>query len=154
VTGRFLDHFDGELARQTGRSSRLGYLLDYLAGGLSYAALFLGMAWGLSRGPLGAWALGLGLVGVLCAIAAVWINMRIDRIRGDGNAVGYPRLGGFELEDGVYLLAPITWLGWLAPFFVVSCLGALVYLVYALVAMVRARPAGQRPAHPDQRSSS
>lgn len=139
VLSRFLDHFDGELARQTGRSSRLGYLLDYLAGGVSYAALFAGMAIGLARGELGAWAWWLGALGTACAISAVWINLRIDAARGDGDAVGYPALGGFELEDGIYLLAPVTWLGWLAPFFVAACVGAGVYLLYSLVVLIRTR---------------
>jgi phosphatidylglycerophosphate synthase len=139
VLSRFLDHFDGELARQTGRSSRLGYLLDYLAGGLSYAALFAGMAAGLSRDGLGTTAWWLGALGVGCAIVAVWINLRIDEARDDGEAVGYPALGGFELEDGIYLLAPVTWLGWLAPFFVAACLGACVYLLYSMVLLLRSR---------------
>ncbi len=142
VASRFLDHFDGELARQTGRSSRLGYLLDYLAGGVSYAALFAGMAAGLARGPLGGWAVVLGLAGTACAVAAVWLNMGIDRARGGSDAVGYPAFAGFELEDGIYLLAPVTWLGWLAPFFVAACLGACVYLAYTAVVLARARRPG------------
>ena len=39
VLARFLDHFDGELARLTGQTSRLGYYLDYVSGGLSYGGL-------------------------------------------------------------------------------------------------------------------
>ena len=139
VLSRFLDHFDGELARQSGRSSRLGYVLDYLAGGVSYAALFAGMAMGLYQGPLGAWVIGLGVLGSSCAVAAIWLNMAIDRARDSGAAVGYPALAGFELEDGIYLLAPVTWLDWLAPFFVASCVGAGVYLLYTLAVLLRER---------------
>lgn len=139
VASRFLDHFDGELARQTGRSSRLGYLLDYLAGGASYGALFAGMAVGLAQGRLADWALLLGLLGTACAVLAVWLNMRIDATRENGNAVGYPAMAGFELEDGIYLLAPVTWLGWLTPFFVAACVGAGVYLLYTVVVLLRAR---------------
>jgi len=138
VLSRFLDHLDGELARQTGRSSRLGYLLDYLAGGVSYAALFAGVALGLGHGPLGRWALALGALGVASALAAVWLNLRIDRLRGDSAAVGYPARGGFELEDGIYLLAPITWAGGLAPFFVAACIGACAYLVWTAWSLYRA----------------
>lgn len=141
VLSRFLDHFDGELARQTGRSSRLGYVLDYLAGGVSYAALFVGIAIGLRHGPLGGWLIGLGALGSACGVLAVWLNMAIDRIRDTGAAVGYPALAGFELEDGIYLLAPITWLGWLEAFFVAACVGAGVYLLYTLGVLLRARSA-------------
>ncbi|MDP7123483.1 MAG: CDP-alcohol phosphatidyltransferase family protein, partial [Alphaproteobacteria bacterium] len=36
ILARFMDHFDGELARMTGKTSLLGYYLDYAVGGLSY----------------------------------------------------------------------------------------------------------------------
>lgn len=132
VLARFLDHFDGELARLTGQSSRLGYYLDYVAGGISYAALFGGIAIGLAGGTLGAWALLLGVGGVVAAIGSLFLNLKLDRQAGldDGAAVGYPGLAGFELEDGIYLIAPITWLGWLEPFFVAAGLGALCYLAW------------------------
>ena len=35
VLSRFLDHFDGELARQKQMTSRLGYFLDYISGAVS-----------------------------------------------------------------------------------------------------------------------
>ena len=60
VLARFLDHFDGELARQKGMTSRLGYYLDYVSGALSYAALFLCMGFGFIDSPLGPWAIVLG----------------------------------------------------------------------------------------------
>jgi phosphatidylglycerophosphate synthase len=141
VLSRFLDHFDGELARQSGRSSPLGYLLDYLAGGVSYAALFIGIAIGLYHGSLGAWVIALGALGSASAVLAVWLNMAIDRRHDTGAAVGYPALAGFELEDGIYMLAPLTWLGWLAPFFVAACVGAGVYLLYTAGVLLRTRSA-------------
>ena len=52
VLARFLDHFDGELARQSGRTSRLGYYYDYAVGGLSYAALFLALGFAVRGGAL------------------------------------------------------------------------------------------------------
>ena len=144
VLSRFLDHFDGELARQSGRTSALGYLLDYLAGGISYAALFVGMAVALYQGPLGMWVVALGVLGGVSALASVWLNMAIDRTRDTGAAVGYPAFAGFELEDGIYLLAAVTWLGWLAPFFVAACLGAALYLLYTFVVLLRARASRAR----------
>ena len=138
VLARFLDHFDGELARLTGRSSRLGYYLDYLAGALSYAAMFAGIGLGLAHSSLGTWALALGVAGSLCAILAMPMNLSIDSLSGREDAVGYPQFAGFELEDGIYLLAPITWLGWLQPFFVLAGIGACVYLAWTLRSMLSA----------------
>jgi phosphatidylglycerophosphate synthase len=141
VLARFLDHFDGELARLTGKSSRLGYYFDYLAGGLSYAALFAGLGVGLAGGALGVWALVLGLSGAAAALVSLVLNLDLDRQQGlaEGEAVGYPGLAGFELEDGIYLLAPVTWLGWLVPFFVAAGIGAALYCLWTLGRVVRAR---------------
>ncbi len=55
--------------------------------------------------------------------------------------VGYPGWAGFELEDGIYLLAPVTWLGWLEPFLVAAGIGATVYLLWTLGRVSRARMA-------------
>ena len=139
VLARFLDHFDGELARLTGQSSRLGYYLDYFAGALSYAAMFTGIGIGLMHSPLGHWALVLGTAGSLCAILAMPVNLSIDNASGTEDAVGYPQFAGFELEDGIYLLAPITWLGWLQPFFVLAGIGACIYLAWTISSMLRIR---------------
>jgi phosphatidylglycerophosphate synthase len=143
VLARFLDHFDGELARLTGQSSRLGYYLDYVSGGLSYGALFGGMGIGLSGGDLGGWALALGAAGSASAILSMFLNLDIDKARelAEGEAVGYPGVAGFELEDGIYLIAPITWLGWLEPFFVLCGIGATVYCLWTAWTLLRLRTA-------------
>ena len=140
VLARFLDHFDGELGRLTGQTSRFGYYFDYVAGGLGFAALFAGIGWGLAAGPLGGWALALGVTGCATSLLAVGLNLDLDRQLGLGKdeAVGYPGWGGFELEDGIYLLAPATWLGWLEPFFVAAGIGAAIYLLWTLGRVLRA----------------
>ncbi len=141
VLARFLDHFDGELARLTGKASRFGYYFDYAAGGLGFAALFAGIGWGLAAGPLGGWALALGGAGCTTALLTMGLNLDLDRRLGlgEGEAVGYPGWAGFELEDGIYLLAPVTWLGWLEPFFVAAGIGAAAYLLWTLGRVLRAR---------------
>ena len=144
---RFLDHFDGELARLKGQSSRFGYYFDYLAGGLSYAALFLGIGLGLQHGWLGGWSVVLGGAGAVSALLAVVLNLRLDkalRVDAAGGAVGYPAYAGVELEDGIYLIAPVTWLGWLDPFFVAAGVGATAYLLWTLARVLRL--AWRRPA--------
>ena len=135
VLARFLDHFDGELARQTGRASRAGYYYDYIVGGLTYAALFFALGYGFRGGALGDGSIVLGAAAALAALVCLSISLDHDERVGDAGepeAVGYPAIAGFELEDGIYLLAPITWLGWLEPFFLVSSVGAVVYLAWTL----------------------
>ena len=142
VLSRFLDHFDGELARQKAMSSKLGYYLDYACGGLSYGALFAGLGVGFANGPLGDWALVLGIAGAASALVAVFTNLGIDEASEEidssaGEAVGYPAFAGFELEDGIYLLAPVTWLGWLQPFFVLAGTGAVIYFLWSSASYAR-----------------
>lgn len=150
VVGRFLDHFDGELARQKKMTSRLGYYLDYAAGAASYALLFLCIGVGLRNGALGGLAVALGGLGMAAAVVSLVLNLRIDELRARlasgsvKDAVGYPALAGFELEDGIYLLAPVTWLGLLTPFFAAASLGAALYCLWSLARLLglrRAAPA-------------
>jgi len=141
VLARFLDHFDGELARQSGKTSKLGYYLDYVSGGLSYGALFLCMGIGFRHSELGVWAVVLGAMGTASALISMFINLGIDKAQEleDGDAVGYPGFAGFELEDGIYLIAPITWMGWLMPFFAAAGIGAAVYTLWSLWSLLRLR---------------
>ena len=139
VLARFLDHFDGELARLTGRTSRFGYYFDYAVGGLAHAALFAGIGCGLAAGPLGGWALALGGTGCTTALLTMGLNLDRQLGLGDGEAVGYPGWAGFELEDGIYLLAPVTWLGWLEPFFAAAGTAAAAYLLWTLGRVLHTR---------------
>ena len=139
VLGRFLDHCDGELARQSGRTSKLGYYLDYVSGALSYAALFICLGIGLRDSFLGDWAMALGAAGAVSAFISMFVNLGIDKLKKleNGDAVGYPGFAGFELEDGIYLLAPIVWAGFSLPFFALAGAGAVVYTLWTLALLLR-----------------
>jgi archaetidylinositol phosphate synthase len=135
---RFLDHFDGELARQTGQTSRFGYYYDYVAGASSYAALFIALGVAFEDGWLGGWSAVLGAAGALSAFAAMILSLDIDQRAGQGTA-GYPGYAGFELEDGIYLIAPIIWLGWAQPFFLGASTGAVIYGLWTLFNFIAVR---------------
>ena len=142
VLARFFDHVDGELARQKNMTSKLGYYLDYVTGGISYAALFICLGIGFQNGHLGPWSMWLGIVGGISALVCVFLNLNIDNKNEaikpeDGESIGYPQLFRFELEDGIYLIAPITWLGWLEEFYIVSGFGALVYFLWTFLISIR-----------------
>jgi len=144
IFSRFLDHFDGELARQKKMTSKLGYYLDYISGGLSYGALFVCMGVGFRDGYLGAWSIVLGVVAMLAAVLSMFTNLGIDKASDDidsesGEAIGYPGFAGFELEDGIYLLGPVTWLGYLEPFFIAAGVGAGMYFLWTCWLLIRIR---------------
>ena len=132
------DHGDGELARMTDRTSHLGHRLDYLVGTTNYAMLFIGIGIGLGGagwgGPAVAFGLAVGLANpIICALRMVMDD------RYGGEAVSHPRFGGFELEDFIYLIGPITWLGGLEYFFLLYGGGTLGYLIFTVVAFLRRR---------------
>ena len=142
IFARFLDHLDGELARQKEMKSKIGYYLDYIAGGISYGTLFICLGIGFQGGFLGNWSIIIGLTGCFTAVACVFLNLKIDEKNDQvdpakGESIGYPMILGFELEDGIYLMAPIAWLGWLEPFFISAGIGAAIYGVWTLYELTR-----------------
>lgn len=147
MLARFIDHADGELARLAGRTSRTGYYYDYVASALSSVALFAGIGFGYAGGPLGGWALALGLAASVAALAGMGFGLAAEA-RGTGDGP-YPQWGPFELEDGVYLIGPVTWLGGLAGFFVLGAPGQIAFSALRLRELWNARPPALRPSLDD-----
>lgn len=138
VLAVFLDHADGELARMTGKATRLGFYYDYAAGGVMYATLFLGVGIGLAEEGHNAWAVTLGGAAAVAVWAGMLLRLAIEARFGKP-AVRYPRRAGFELEDGMYLVGPATWTGMLMPFFVAASIGTFAYGLWLLVRFLRLR---------------
>lgn len=134
MVGRFLDHFDGELARQSGQTSRFGYVYDYVAGCLSYSALFLALGIGLRDGSIGGWSVWLGIVAAPVILTTTLLALRLAD---GGDDEDYPVYAGFELEDGIYLIGPIIWLGWIEPFFLAGAAGVLLFGVWTVLRALR-----------------
>lgn len=126
----FTDHTDGELARMTGRASHLGHIADYLVGSANYTMMFIGVGIGLSA-VLGPWPLALGLCAGLANPVIVAVRMLMER-RFGSRSVDHPHGGGFEIEDGIYLIGPITWLGGLKWFLLLYGIGSLGYLGWSV----------------------
>jgi phosphatidylglycerophosphate synthase len=132
-----LDHADGELARMTGRTSRFGHVFDVVTGGVIHVALFLGIGYGLRDTGLGPWAVPMGLAAGLAVMAIFTFRFEAERRSGSAS-IAQPTFAGFEIEDVIYLIGPIVWLGGLVPFLVLANIGAPAFLIYQVWA-VRAR---------------
>ena len=143
VIAFFLDHMDGELARMSGRSSRFGHYFDLVAGGLVLVLLFAGMGIGLGPSALGGQAAALGAAAGLSTGLIFTLRLELERREGK-EATRQPRLMGFEIEDVLYLVAPITWLGGLEAFLLLAGIGAPVYLLHVVWICRRLLP--HRPA--------
>ncbi len=129
VLASILDHADGELARLTGKVSEFGHRYDRAADLIVKLSLFAGMGAGLRQGPLRQWALPLGLLGGVSLVTIFVVRGEMARRRGAG-AYRQPRTAGFELEDILYLIAPLTWLGWLGPFLVLTAIGTPLFAAW------------------------
>lgn len=127
----WMDHVDGELARTTGTTSEFGHYFDHVAAVTNYAMMFVGAGYGLSVGPFGA---DLALLGIGAALAVVGImSLRVYGEQKFGrDEMKQSTKMGFEIEDILYLVAPITWFGFLGEFIFAAGIGAPVFLLYVI----------------------
>lgn len=139
VLSNFLDHTDGELARISGKQSRLGHIYDLASDAAVTILTFIAMGIGAgARSPvlLGAPPALLGLAAG-CAIALIfYLRMRIEeRVGKAGTAQG--SLGGFETEDVLYLFPLMTLCDVTSGVIVAAALCAPVYAAWVTLAYRR-----------------
>ena len=72
------------------------------------------------------------------------IRMSMERRYGV-KSVRRGTVAGFESEDFVYLVGPITWIFGPLPFLVVYGCGTIGYLVWTAVRFFHANPVGRAP---------
>jgi phosphatidylglycerophosphate synthase len=134
ILSNFLDHTDGELARISGKSSRIGHLYDLASDALVTILLFvaIGMGVGAKTGPvLGTAPAVLGALAG-CAIALIfWLRMRIEALAGK-SASQQASVGGFETEDVLYLLPLVTLFNGMLPFLVAASIGAPLFALWVV----------------------
>ena len=127
----WMDHVDGELARQTGTTSEFGHYFDHAAAMLNYVMMFVGAGFGLSEGIEGISGLLLGIgagIGVAAIMSVrVYAEERISR-----SFVKQTVRAGFEIEDVLYIVAPIAWFGGLDYFILLAGIGAPLFLLYVI----------------------
>jgi len=129
VVSAVLDHADGELARLTGATTSFGHVYDRIADLVVKLALFAGMGLGLSAGPLGGWAVVMGGTAGVALVAIFSLRTELARLQGP-DAFTQPSFAGFELEDILYAVPLLTWVGGLAPFLVAAGVGAPLFAAW------------------------
>lgn len=146
MTAAFMDHTDGELARMTGKTSRFGHYLDLVCAAITYTALFVGIGLGLAQGAMGREAVVMGVVAGV-SVAIIFTSRFYIEERFGGDIVHQPNFAGFETEDVLYLIGPVTWWGGLEPFLIAAAIGAPAFLlvVFWQIARLIRRQGGVRP---------
>ncbi len=127
----WMDHVDGEFARATGKTSRFGHYFDHVASMTSYCAMFVGAGFGLSDTWLGEWAVPCGIAAGVSVALIFSIRLWQETVFGKETTVQTVR-AGFEIEDTLYAVGPITWVGLMPPFVAAAGVGTPIYLIYAI----------------------
>jgi phosphatidylglycerophosphate synthase len=131
----FLDHTDGELARISGKGSRIGHLYDLASDAAVTILLFIAIGVGVAAQHGTALRIAPPVLGLVagCAIALVFYwRMRIEGMAGK-TASRQASLGGFETEDVLYLLPLVTLSDALMPFLTAAALCAPLFAVWVAV---------------------
>lgn len=135
ILSNFLDHTDGELARVSGKTSRIGHLYDLASDAAITILLFISIGIGVDAQPGDTPPLSPVLLGLAAgsAIAVIfYLRMRIEEMAGKA-ASQQARLGGFETEDVLYLLPLVTLYNALTPFLIASSIGAPLFAMWVVV---------------------
>jgi archaetidylinositol phosphate synthase len=140
VLSNFLDHSDGELARISGKSSRMGHLYDLASDAAVTVLLFISIGIGVDAKPGIALPFPPSLLGATagCAIVLIFfLRMRIEEIAGKV-APRQATLGGFETEDVLYLLPLVTLCDGVAPFLMAASICAPLFAIWVVIDYLRA----------------
>ena len=125
------DHLDGELARLTDTTSVFGHYYDHVAAATSYIGAFVGMGIGLARGDMGPTAIALGIAAGVSIVAIFTLRANMESRLGK-EVTEQPSFAGFEIEDTLYLIGPITWLGWNGPLLTAAGIGTPLFLLWVV----------------------
>jgi phosphatidylglycerophosphate synthase len=135
ILSNFLDHTDGELARMSGKTSRIGHIYDLASDAVVTILLFIAIGVGVAARPgveLGLPPAILGLVAGTAVALIFYLRMRIEELLGKA-ATQQASLGGFETEDVLYLFPLATLSNALVPTLLAAAICAPLFAVWVVI---------------------
>lgn len=135
ILSNFLDHTDGELARLSGKTSRIGHIYDLASDAAVTILLFVAMGIGIAASSDTLLGLPPPVLGAIAgaAIALIfYLRMRIEEMAGKV-ATRQASLGGFETEDILYLLPLVTLCNGIMPFLIAASIGAPLFAAWVVI---------------------
>jgi archaetidylinositol phosphate synthase len=148
ILSNFLDHTDGELARMSGKTSRIGHLYDLASDAAVTVLLFVAIGVGIAAKTDVHLALPPALLGLVAGTAVAlifYLRMRIEALLGKV-ATRQASLGGFETEDVLYLLPLATLCNALLPLLLAASICTPLYAIWAVIDFQRVRRGDRRMA--------
>jgi archaetidylinositol phosphate synthase len=134
VMSNFLDHTDGELARMSGKSSRLGHFYDLASDAVVTILVFIAIGIGVGARSRISMPVPPALLGTIagCAIALIFfLRMRIEDRLGKAGTL-QASVGGFETEDALYLLPLMTLCDGATPVLIAASLCAPLFALWVI----------------------
>ncbi len=128
LIGMLLDRADGELARQSGKTSRWGHTYDLVSDAVSNAVAFFGLGIGLRYGIFGGWAPLMGLAAGVAIAAILWLVMKLEARHG-ARAGELGGAAGFDPDDAMLVLPLMVWLGLSDWLLAAASLGAPAFAI-------------------------
>ncbi len=143
VLSNFIDHTDGELARISGKTSRIGHFYDLASDAFVTVLLFGGIGMGVaavSREPFPLpVAVSASVLGWMAGIAVALIFFLRMRIEARVGKVGTKQasVGGFETEDVLYLMPLVTLFDGTRGFLIAAAIGAPLFALLVVADYIR-----------------
>ncbi|HEX4597198.1 MAG TPA: CDP-alcohol phosphatidyltransferase family protein [Burkholderiaceae bacterium] len=132
IVSNFLDHTDGELARISGKSSKIGHWYDLASDAAVTILLFVAIGAGVGRNGdsvLPVPPIACGAVAGAAIALTFYLRMRIESLA--GKAAGKQgSLAGFETEDVLYLLPLVTLFNGVETLLIAATIGAPLFAVW------------------------
>jgi archaetidylinositol phosphate synthase len=140
IVSNFLDHTDGELARISGKISRIGHLYDIASDAAVTILIFIAIGVGVTtarRIELWPSPAILGTISGSAIALIFYLRMRMEAMLGKA-FTRQAYLAGFETEDVLYLLPLITLCNGTAPFLLIAAICAPLFAVWVTIDYRRA----------------
>ena len=132
MLSNFLDHTDGELARLSGKTSRIGHLYDLASDAVVTILLFVAVGVGVAAHPILQFTVPPLLLGAVAGTAVsiiFFLRMRIEAALGK-SATRQASFAGFETEDVLYLFPLATLADVLTPLLVTAAIVAPLFALW------------------------
>ena len=124
------DHVDGDVARKLNKISTFGHYLDHIGVCISYIALFIGL--GIYSNKNFNLGLDYAFISALCVFLIMTIRFYLERVRGD-DAIKQNNILGFEHEDIIYIIIPVTFFNKIDIFLFYSFIGTPIFLAITIL---------------------
>ena len=144
IISKFLDNVDGQLARELKTTTKFGYYYDNFTDTVTYILMFIGISAGIPPGIFEIKIFSIIYIDLqnyllFSAIIASLLNTFLALIHKHrtNKDFDWPQTDKVDLDDGIYLIGPITWIGFINFFFLTASIGSVIYVIYNLKRFVK-----------------